>query len=104
MLNSKQRAFLKKEAHKLEAIIRIGKDGLTDNLAENLNNAIHSRELVKVKVLQNLEADKNEVREIAEKLAEKIEGEIVEIIGRIIILYKENTEKSVVSNLIKNIK
>lgn len=103
-MTSKQRAFLKKEAHDLEPIVRIGKDGLSDNIVQSLLDAINSRELIKVKVLQNLEADKDETRELAEELSKKSGAELVGVIGKILIFYKENKDKPVVSALLKKIK
>jgi len=103
-MTSKQRAFLKKEAHNLEPIVRIGKDGLSDNIVQSLLDAINSRELIKVKVLQNLEADKDETRELAEELSKKSGAEVVGVIGKIIIFYKENKDKPVISALLRKIK
>ena len=57
-MNSKKRAFLKKKAHNLEAIVRIGKDGLNQNIIQSILDAIESRELIKVKILQNCEEEK----------------------------------------------
>ncbi|MBP6407692.1 MAG: ribosome assembly RNA-binding protein YhbY [Fusobacteriaceae bacterium] len=103
-MTSKQRAFLKKEAHNLEPIVRIGKDGLSDNIVQSLLDAINSRELIKVKVLQNLDADKDDTREMAEELSRKSGAELVGVIGKIIIFYKENKDKPVVSALLRKIK
>ena len=103
-MTSKQRAFLKKEAHTLEPIVRIGKDGLSDNIVQSLLDAINSRELIKVKVLQNLDADKDDTREMAEELSRKSGAELVGVIGKIIIFYKENKDKPVVSALLRKIK
>lgn len=103
-MTSKQRAFLKKEAHNLEPIVRIGKDGLSDNIVQSLLDAINSRELIKVKVLQNLEADKDETRELAEELSKKSGAELVGVIGKTIIFYKENKDKPVVSAFLRKIK
>lgn len=103
-MTSKQRAFLKKEAHNLEPIVRIGKEGLSENIVQSLLDAINSRELIKVKILQNLEAEKEEIREIAEELSEKSGADLVAIIGRILIYYKENTDKPVISAMVKKIK
>lgn len=104
MLSSKQRAFLKKEAHKIDPIVRIGKDGLESSISESLSNAFFSRELVKVKILQNSEKTKDEVYEIADVLAKETESEVVAVIGRIIIFYKENDEKPIISSLLKRVK
>ena len=103
-MTSKQRAFLKKEAHDLEPIVRIGKEGLTDNIVKSLLDAINSRELIKVKILQNLDADKDEARELAEELSKKSGAELVGIIGKIMIFYKENKDKPVISQKLKSIK
>ncbi|TDT69761.1 RNA-binding protein [Hypnocyclicus thermotrophus] len=102
-LNSKQRSFLKQQAHDLTAVVRIGKDGLTDNIIENIENAIRVKELIKVKALQNAELSKQELREIAEKISKKSEIEIVDIIGKTIIFFKENEKKPVYSDKIKKI-
>lgn len=101
MLNSKKRAFLRKRAHDLDAMVRIGKDGITENLIQSILDAIESRELIKVKILQNCEMEKEEVYT---KLKECGEFEVVGIIGRTIIIYKENQEKPVVSIELKSIK
>lgn len=100
-LTSKQRAFLKKKAHNLEPIFRIGKDGFSETLAQGILEALVPRELLKVKILQNSEEEK---REVAEKIASSIEAEVVGIIGRTIIFYKENKEKPTVSLELKGIK
>lgn len=103
-MTSKQRAFLKKEAHDLDPIVRIGKEGLTDNIVQSLLDAINSRELIKVKVLQNLDTDKDETREIADQLSLKSGAEVVGVIGKIIIFFKENKDKPVISLKLKSIK
>lgn len=100
-LTSKKREYLRKAAHKLEPIVRVGKDGYSDNLAQTIIEAITPRELIKVKILQNAEIEK---REIAEQLAEKTGSEVVAIIGRTIVLFKENKEKPVISEELKSVK
>ncbi len=99
-LNSKQREFLRKKAHDMDAIVRIGKDGMSDNLVKSFLEAIEPRELIKVKILQNSEVEK---KEIASELTEKTGCELVGIIGRTLIFYKENKEKPVVSEELRKI-
>lgn len=99
-LTSKRRAYLRKKAHDLDALVRIGKDGVTDNLIQSILDAIESRELLKVKILQNCEEEK---MEIMEQLSQYKEFEVVGIIGRTIILFRENKDKPVVSLELKNI-
>jgi RNA-binding protein len=100
-LTSKKRAFLKKKAHKLDPIFRIGKDGFTDSLTQGVLEALTPRELIKVKILQNSEVDKNEV---AHKIADAIEAEVVAVIGRTIIFFKENKDKPTISLELKSVK
>ena len=99
-MNSKKRAFLKKKAHNLEAIVRIGKDGLNQNIIQSILDAIESRELIKVKILQNCEEEKTV---IYSKLMDNKEFEIVGMIGRTIIIFKENKENPTISLEWKNI-
>lgn len=99
-LTSKRRAYLRKKAHDLDALVRIGKDGITDNLIQSILDAIESRELIKVKILQNCEDEK---MEIMEQLSQCKEFEVVGIIGRTIILFKENKDKPVISLELKSI-
>lgn len=93
-MNSREREFLRKKAHELDPIVRVGKDGYTDNLGQSILDAIASRELIKVKILQSVETDK---RELASIIEEKTGCEVVGVIGKTIILYKENKENPKVS-------
>ncbi len=101
IITSKKRAFLRKKAHDLVAIVRIGKEGYSENIVQGIEDAIAHRELIKIKVLQNCE---QETSEIAGKVAEAINGEIVGIVGRTIILFKENKEKPTISLELKSVK
>lgn len=100
-MNSRQREYLRKAAHDLESMVRIGKEGFTDNQAQSILDVIESRELIKVKILQNSRVEKEEV---AKEIEEKTGCEVVGIIGKTIILFKENSEKPKISAEIKNIK
>lgn len=100
-MNSRQRDFLRKRAHDLNPIVRVGKEGYSENLGKSILDAIDSRELIKVKLLQNVEADKREISELIEK---ETGCEVVGIIGKTIILYKENKENPKISLELKGIK
>lgn len=89
-LTSKQRAFLKSEAHSLKPIVQIGKNGLNDQIKTSIRKALDARELIKVTLLQN--TDEN-IHDVAEILEEEIGLETVLKIGRILILYKESSRK-----------
>ncbi|BAH80871.1 RNA binding protein [Streptococcus dysgalactiae subsp. equisimilis RE378] len=90
MLTSKQRAFLKSEAHSLKPIIQIGKNGLNDHIKTSIRQALDARELIKVTLLQNTDED---IHEVAEILEEEIGCDTVLKIGRILILYKVSAKK-----------
>lgn len=89
MLTGKQKRYLRSQAHHLNAIFQIGKGGLNDQLVRHINEAIELRELLKVAVLNNCDEDP---KELGPKLAEAAEAELVQVIGRTIVLYKESKE------------
>ncbi|RGD75787.1 ribosome assembly RNA-binding protein YhbY [Anaerofustis stercorihominis] len=90
-MNSKERSLLKKEASKMQPIIYIGKDGMSDNIVTQADDALKARELVKGKIQQNSLED---VRESAEYLAEKTNSEVVITIGSTFVLYRRNPDKN----------
>jgi RNA-binding protein len=90
MLSGKQKRYLRSLAHHLDPIFQVGKGGVNDNLIRQVKDALEARELIKISVLQNCEWDKDEV---AEQLATGAEAELVQTIGKIIVLYKESKEK-----------
>ncbi|GGB04432.1 ribosome assembly RNA-binding protein YhbY [Macrococcus hajekii] len=85
MLTGKQKRYLRAEAHRIDPIFQIGKGGVNDNLIEQLNEALEKRELIKVSILQNNDDDKES---LAEEVARRVYGELVQLIGSTIILYK----------------
>ena len=89
-LTSKQRAFLKAEAHHMKPIIQIGKNGLNNEIKTSIRNALEARELIKVTLLQN--TDEN-IHDVAETLEEEIGLDTVQKIGRILILFKPSAKK-----------
>lgn len=90
MLTSKQRAILKSEASKMDAIFQIGKGGVGDAAVKSIYDALEARELVKISVLDNSDAD---AREAAEEIAAQTDSEVVAVIGRKIILFKISSKK-----------
>ena len=86
-MTSKQRAYLKSLAMKIDPIFNIGKGSLSPELVEGVRNALEARELVKVGVLQNCMDDP---KELAEVLAERTRPQVVQVIGKKIVLYKES--------------
>ncbi|WP_044894731.1 ribosome assembly RNA-binding protein YhbY [Bacillus alveayuensis] len=89
MLTGKQKRFLRAKAHHLNPIFQVGKGGVNENMIKQIVDALEARELIKVSVLQNCEDDRETV---AQQLAEGAQAELVQIIGNVIVLYKESKE------------
>ncbi len=85
-MTTKQRAYLKGLAMNVEPIFQIGKSSLTPELTEAVLEALDARELVKISVLKNCLDDS---RQLAQMLAERTHSQVVQIIGKKIVLYKE---------------
>ena len=94
MLNGKQRRYLRALGHPLDAIVQVGKGSVTENVLFSLEEALKAREIVKVKVLKNC---LDEVKDVAEELVDRTEAELVQVIGRNIILYRPHPEKPVIN-------
>ena len=73
----------------MEPIIQIGKSSLTPEMTASVAEALDARELIKIHVLQNCVDD---IRQMAETLAERTKSQVVQVIGRKIVLYKEGKE------------
>ncbi|MBC1233371.1 ribosome assembly RNA-binding protein YhbY [Listeria booriae] len=90
MLTNVQKRFLRKEAHDIDAIFQVGKGGVSPNLIKQVAEALEVRELIKISILQNCDEPKEEV---AEMISSRSGSELVQLIGRTIILYKESRNK-----------
>ncbi|MDY6063012.1 MAG: ribosome assembly RNA-binding protein YhbY [Erysipelotrichaceae bacterium] len=92
MLSGKQKRYLRSLGNNLKAIVIIGKDNLTYNIFNSLEGALKAHELVKVSLLKTCDLD---VREVAIELAANTSSEVVQIIGRTIILYKQSKDRKI---------
>lgn len=88
-MTSKQRAYLKGLAMTMDPIINIGKGSVTPELIISVEEAIRKRELIKISVLKNCVDDP---REIANVIAERTKSQVVQVIGKKIVLYKRNNK------------
>jgi len=88
-LTSKERAELRGEAHHLSASVHVGQHGLTDSVKQTLDDALRTRELVKIQFGKNADVD---VKESANELAGILSADIVQVIGKTATLYRENPE------------
>lgn len=89
MLTGKQKRHLRALAHNLDPIFQVGKGGVNDNLIRHVSEALERRELIKVSILNNCMEDRDE---IGEAIAEGAKAELVQIIGRTVVLYKESKD------------
>ncbi|HIU67473.1 MAG TPA: ribosome assembly RNA-binding protein YhbY [Candidatus Caccomorpha excrementavium] len=90
MLTTKQRAYLKGLAMNLDPIYQIGKSSLTPEITKGIDEALKARELVKIAVLNNCLDDP---KELGSMVAERTRSELVQVIGKKIVLYRESKEK-----------
>jgi RNA-binding protein len=92
-LTSKQRAFLRSLAHPLKPVVLVGNEGVSEALLTSLSEAFHTRELLKVKVLESAPED---VRETAARLTEAMPHvQVPQVIGRTIVLFRPFPDKPV---------
>ena len=81
-MTSKQRAYLRKLAQKLDPVVQIGKGGVTPEVVASVDEVLEARELIKATVLDE------EVRDVANTVGERARAEVVQVIGRKFVLYR----------------
>ena len=89
MLTGKQKRYLRSLAHNIDPTFQIGKGGINENMVNQIDETLEKRELIKIHVLQNNFDDKNE---LANELSQATKSELVQVIGSMIVLYKESQE------------
>jgi len=93
MITTKQRAYLKSIATSLQPAFQVGKGGVNDAQVMQIDDYLRVHEIIKIKVLDN---SMYTAREAAEEIADKINTEVVQVIGSKAVLYKKNPEKPVI--------
>ena len=89
-MTSKERAQLRAQANRLEAVFQVGKEGATQAVAAQMLEAFNTRELLKGKVL--LESSPQTPREAADTLAAMTDSEVVQVVGGSMVFFKVNLE------------
>ena len=92
MFTSKQRSVLRSLAQTIEPIGQVGKGGVSDNMVTTFSQALDSRELIKITLLNN---NLDDIKSVSIELAEKLGAEVVCTIGHKIVLYRYSTKKGV---------
>ena len=90
-MTSKQRAYLRGLANKLDAIFQIGKNGINDNLIKQLDDALEARELIKI---TTLETAPDTAKNLSFEIAERIDCTVVQVIGNKITLFRQKKKDS----------
>jgi len=88
-LSSKDRAALRAEAHHLSASVHIGQHGVTDAVRQTIDDALRTRELVKIAFGKNADIG---AKESANEIATSLSADVVQVIGKTATLYRENPE------------
>ncbi|MCL6605188.1 MAG: ribosome assembly RNA-binding protein YhbY [Paenibacillus sp.] len=93
MLTGKQTRYLRSLAHHLDPVFQVGKGGVNEHLIRHIEEAIEKRELMKISVLNNNVEDP---KVIGSTLAEQSGSELVQVIGKTIVLYKESRDNKTI--------
>ncbi|HEY6878034.1 MAG TPA: ribosome assembly RNA-binding protein YhbY [Polyangiales bacterium] len=89
-LSGKQRRFLRAEAHGLEPVVMVGKEGLTDTVVSAVQAALLAHELIKVRIHESSPVERQDV---SEQLPGLVKAELAGLVGRVLILYKRHPQK-----------
>jgi len=86
-MTSKERAYLRGLANRVPSLYQVGKDGVSENMIKQIDDALEARELIKGNVLEN---SMMSAREVAEELASQTASQVVQVIGNRFVLYRRS--------------
>lgn len=92
-MTSKERAQWRARANSLEPVIQIGKEGISDNLITQIDDTLDAKELIKIRV--HLETAPKTPKELAGELAQALGAEVIQVIGGILVLYRQADEEKI---------
>ena len=90
MLSSNDKKTLKSIANTLENKYQLGKNGITDTSVDMFDKALTANELIKIDVMKSVTT---EIMELALDLSSKLNADVVQVVGRVIVLYRKNKDK-----------
>ena len=90
MITSKQRAYLRSLSQNLDTIFQIGKGGITEEICNQISNALEARELIKARVLDN---SGYTAKDAAAEIANATGSDVVSCVGTKFVLYRESEKK-----------
>ena len=88
-LSSKTRAELRAHAHHLPVTVHVGHQGLTETVRQTIEDALRTKELVKVQFSKNADV---KAKDVANELAQELNADVVQTIGRTATLFRLNPE------------
>lgn len=98
MLNSKQRAALRRAANGLDPVFQIGKGGVDAPLCQATADCLAKRELVKLRLLETAPVTP---RDAAEELAAATGAQVVQVIGRVMVLFLQKKKESAFDEVLR---
>ena len=88
-MTGKERAALRSECNRLKPTVHVGQEGLSPSLTDALDDALRTRELVKVQLNKSAEMS---AKEAARELAGRVRAEVIQTIGKTATFYRQNPE------------
>jgi len=92
VLTGKQKGFLRSMGNEMDPILQVGKGGITEAVITQTDEVLEVRELIKCRVLQNCS---EEPKSVAAELAEHVQADLVQVIGRNFLLFRQSKDKPV---------
>ncbi len=93
-MNSKLRSQLKGIGSKTQAVMQLGKNGIGEDFLAQVEQLLEAREILKISVLDN---NMDDIKELSREISLKTESEVVQVIGRKIVLFKRNIKEPVLN-------
>ena len=90
ILRGKQRRHLRGLGVHLQPVVFVGKKAITGGVLDEIRDALRAHELIKVRLLEAAGPDR---KTIARELAERTESELVQVLGRTVLLYRRGEEE-----------
>lgn len=88
-MTGKERAALRAECNRLKPTVHVGQEGITPAVATALDDALRTRELVKVQLNRAVDVS---AKEVAATLAGRVRAEVIQTIGKTATLYRKNPD------------
>ena len=88
-MNAADKKKLRADAHALKPVVMIGQSGLTAAVLAEIEQALNTHELIKVKI----RAERDERKLISEKICTDTGAELIQTIGQIAVIYRLNPDK-----------